>query len=669
MQMEDDRNRSALRMWCCHAMEIMWLGAALLIPLTVNPWSENSFELPKAILVRVLLVFTTTVSVIRVTFPRDASGGQATRRIWPLNLPPTGRAAIGLVLCLALATMLSTNQRLSMWGSYARQQGLLTWIGYVALFLLAASRLRTCVQLDRLWTCLVWGSAPVVAYGLLQAFGLDPVQWETDARSRVLSTLGRSNFLGSYLVLVAPLTVGRIVIGRRRRATLALLLGQLVCLILAQARAAWLSFAVASLAFAVAWPSAALRRWIAVSMRLAGALALVGVLFLFLGNPLSVGERAIRVERLVEVLNLDAGSVAARLTIWRTTLSLLADRPWLGYGPETMSIVFARVFPPELVYYQGRQVVVDRAHNLWLDLAMSAGIPAVLAFVGLLVGLAKLAWVGLQEPTDRWKYALWVSVTAAVVGHLVDMQFGFSLTSAASVFWLLLAMGSALSRGLSASTLRIGREAPSLSTQLRQESTLGLIRLLPVIPAIALVWLLALRPMAADAAHAGAQDGRRSLEDRLAAGLKAVRLWRLEPEYHKTLAMVYAERGEFEAAEGEMIMATGMSDRDPWMWASLGNLYAGWGDLLPDRLVSAERAYQQAAELAPNVARFHRSLGWVYLLQGRAEAAVSSLERAVELDATDALAYQYLAVSYSRTGHEGAAAAASESAHRLSSTQ
>jgi hypothetical protein len=62
---------------------------------------------------------------------------------------------------------------------------------------------------------MVWGSAPVVAHGLVQAAGLDPLDWHTDAASPVLSTLGRANFLGSYLVLVLPLTLRQALLARR----------------------------------------------------------------------------------------------------------------------------------------------------------------------------------------------------------------------------------------------------------------------------------------------------------------------------------------------------------------------------------------------------------------------------------------------------------------------
>ena len=108
-----------------------------------------------------------------------------------------------------LATVLSVNPRTSLWGSYERRQGLLTLGAYVALFLLTATGLRTRAQAERLLTAIVWGSAPVIVYALLQAAAVDPLMWRTDAASPVLSTIGRANFLGSYLVLALPLTAGR----------------------------------------------------------------------------------------------------------------------------------------------------------------------------------------------------------------------------------------------------------------------------------------------------------------------------------------------------------------------------------------------------------------------------------------------------------------------------
>ncbi len=168
-------------------------------------------------------------------------------------------------------------------------------------------------------SALVWGSAPVVLYGLVQALGVDPVPWQTDAASRVLSTVGRANFLGSYLVLVFPLTVVAAWLASRKWPYWLLLAGQLAVLGAAAARSAWAGAAVAGVAL-VLFCAVALRR-----RRLAWAGAgLAGMLLL---TVLLTGLGAVLpgVGRLASPAG--TGSGAARLTIWRAVLPLIAARP------------------------------------------------------------------------------------------------------------------------------------------------------------------------------------------------------------------------------------------------------------------------------------------------------------------------------------------------------
>jgi O-antigen ligase len=92
------------------------------------------------------------------------------------------------------------------------------------------------------------------------------------------------------------------------------------------------------------------------------------------------------------------------MTIWRAGLPLVAQRPWFGYGPETTRAVFATVYPPQLVYYQGRDVVVDRAHNLWLDLALPAGAAGVVTLGALLAATGRQVWRGCCSAwRRRWR--------------------------------------------------------------------------------------------------------------------------------------------------------------------------------------------------------------------------------------------------------------------------
>lgn len=633
--------------WSDQALEALWLIAAVAVPVIFNPWGANAFELPKVLLLRTLVLLMGLAAVIRL----GENGGSLSRSarwlIWP---------ALAFGLAETAATLFSVTPRVSLWGSYDRQQGLLTLGAYLALFLFTALGLRTRAQAERLWIVLVGGSAPIVIYGLLQALGLDPLEWRTDAAAPVLSTIGRSNFFGSYLVLLIPLTAGRLWLIRRRWPIALLLIGQLLCLTLTEARGAWIGVSVGLLAFTSVWAlNTRNKRLLAISVLIALLALGVVILINLSGGPLAPLAQLPGLNRLAELSHTSEGSTAARLTIWQATVPLIATRPWSGYGPETMRVVFAQVFPPQLIYYQGRHMIVDRAHNLWLDLLMTAGLAGLIAFVALLAGFVWLAWRGLRGAADRWDQARWAAVIGAVVGHLIDLQFGFDLTGSATIFWLMLALAT------------FPTSMYPIDTK-RKRDTPGKLGWLPYVPPaviiFALIGLLCVRPLLADNAYFNSQDGALSLQARQTEAERAVNLWPLEPEYHARLAEIYQRGGNWIAAEDQLVVTDQLSPNDPQVWMARGNLYAYWGSIEPRRFIQAETAYRRALELAPHIATYHTALGLVLAQQGRWSAGLAELERAVALDATDGTAYRHLADLYLAMGREAEATEARKEAGR-----
>lgn len=615
--------------------EVLLLVVVFAVPVAVVPWASNAFELPKAALLCFLVLILAALGLGQFLIA-DRQRRLRWRAGWrhPLLWP-----VVAFSLALVLATLQSTNLLVSLRGSYERQQGLLTQLAYPTLLLLTVPLLRTRQQMARLWEALVWTSAPVVAYGLLQALGVDPLGWQTDATSPVLSTLGRANFLGSYLVLMAPLTGGLLLINRRRSLLALLLLGQLTCLALTLARGAWIGLAAALLTLALAWAWHTGQRRLA-AMALGTTLLLLALLVLLNLPQRPLGSLADLpgLDRLASLSDTRAGSSAARLTIWRATLPLLQARPWLGYGPDTMRTTFAAVYPPQLVYYQGRQTVVDRAHNLWLDLGMSAGLLGILTFTAVLAAFIRMAWRALRAACDRWTAAAWTALLAAVTGHLVDLQVSFDVTATAATFWLMLALAAALGRpgGLPATAKPVSQgNQPGARATGPVGYLLGGIALALAIP-------LTVQPVLADLAHWQAQQSRQPLTARLEAAERAVRLNPAEPTYRLTLAAVAVQRGDWSAGEAAARQAVALAPDDAVVWAALGDLEARWGALDSSRLAIAEQAYQEASRRAPTIAAYHTARGLILVQQGRLAAGTTTLQRAIDLDATDGVAYAYL---------------------------
>src|SRR6185503_2760173 len=329
--------------------------------------------------------------------------------------------------------------------------GLVTLASYVVVFAAVAARLRRRAQLDRVIDAIVAGSLPVTLYGIAQAAGLDPIDWNLSYQEwRLSTTLGNPVFAGSYLVLVLPLTLAALLewIGRPAtigRAWRGVRLGlyavaaglQVAVLAMTGSRGPWLGAAAALLALALL--GAALgRHW-----KLSAAAILLG--FAALGfvvelnvpdGPLEWARQTRLLGRLGHILDPHAKynpGDTARVRVWEGALALArprpplplpdrpdrraALRPLIGYGPETLQPAFAAVYDPEFGRLERRNPdlsdygvstfstrVPDRSHNELLDSLVTGG--ALGAFAYLLLAAAiqvfALRGLGLLSTWKEW---------------------------------------------------------------------------------------------------------------------------------------------------------------------------------------------------------------------------------------------------------------------------
>jgi tetratricopeptide (TPR) repeat protein len=337
------------------------------------------------------------------------------------------------------------------------------------------------------------------------------------------------------------------------------------------------------------------------------------------------------------------GSLGARTTIWKATGELVGGRPLFGYGPETLGQVFTLVYPPELVYVQGRAVRIDRAHNLLLDTLASTGVAGLLAYA-VLVGAAVAAGVRafVLATCSHVRLAL-AGALAAVTGHLVEIQFSFPVTATATIFWLLLGVLVAPwshepEPAIAAPTLKRRTGWPRM--------LLAALLIVTLVPAVV--------PRLAADLYAGNSNWTGSLaelQEGIAAAEKAARLWPDQTVYHQHLSWLYLQAAllgddpplRFRAAEAELDRARRLTPDDYRVWAGYGELYLEWAQAgQPERFAQAEAAYRQATALFPSSAMLHTGWGLVYLAQDRLPEAEEQFHQAVGLDHTDHWAFWHL---------------------------
>ncbi|HZW48764.1 MAG TPA: O-antigen ligase family protein [Bacillota bacterium] len=421
------------------------VAVAVITPLIVVPFSNDYFYRSKAIFLYLLTVIMLVVGLYRQKkfhVEKDA-----------INI----LLFVYLVLVL-LATCFSTDIRISILGRSGRRDGIFTIYSYAVLFLFARYRYR--YQRKHLaW--LITSTMVVAVYGIFQHFGLDPIpSLQVGAGVRTFATFGNPDFFGAYLSMVFPLSWFAYLATKdiRYLGVVALLF---LCVLYVSTRSTWIALAFGAL----------LLLWFVYSYSLklskkALLLSLLVFTLLFAGVYHNDGGSMMNrlqsiVTDAVKVINQTEDyekAGAGRIYIWTHVWELIKERPWLGYGPETLGEVFLGAYRDDMLEHLHQLYLFDKAHNEYLHIAVTTGIPSALCYLGFLFFCCRQAWRklwrsywdrqklkkqeqgNLQTLPIRREDLITAGLLIAVVTYCVQAAMNISVVSVGYLFWILLGL-------------------------------------------------------------------------------------------------------------------------------------------------------------------------------------------------------------------------------------
>lgn len=161
---------------------------------------------------------------------------------------------------------------------------------------------------------------------------------------------------------------------------------------------------------AAAWPGAARgRRLVLCGVGLASYAIAAWLLPMALQGLAGVGANS-----LVERLETDLGC-SSRRVLWDNVLSLIAQRPGLGWGWGELDFAhFANLYGDTPRFCD----ILDNAHNLPLHLAVELGLPLALLACGLIVRAAWRARPWREADADR--QLAWMALAALALHSMVE---------------------------------------------------------------------------------------------------------------------------------------------------------------------------------------------------------------------------------------------------------
>ncbi|MCL5958380.1 MAG: O-antigen ligase family protein, partial [Chloroflexi bacterium] len=466
---------------CSKVAEWGLLSLLVLLPLVfTTDFTVNLFDLPKVTALRVV-----TVVILAALAIRAVLNGRLNLRRTRLDYPVLIFFGVAIV-----ALFHTVSFPVSLMGEYGREDGFITLANYLVLFYFVVNLLtsRQLVKTALILQALTGFAVSIMA--LLESFAITPFPFAPGSffDNRVFASLGNPDFLGTYMVMVIPISLGLMLesYGSKQRAVWgAISVVAVSALFLTYTRGAWIAAVASILVFLLVW-----RQIWKYKFSVLGIVLAVIVVLVILDLPvvsswqasLLMNQRAQRenshlavqtstgpvqsnrgqgnsttssapveqpsaTQRAASGLNLESGTVAIRLQIWRSALPLVVENPLIGTGLNSFQSVFTKHASPEYAAGEGKTRFPDRAHNEYLHLAVTTGLLGLGAYLSILAvfGWRLLAW--FRSHKGYRSRILLVAILASWTAYLVSNFFLFPVVGTGFQFWFLMGLGIALCGG------------------------------------------------------------------------------------------------------------------------------------------------------------------------------------------------------------------------------
>ncbi len=339
-------------------------------------------------------------------------------RSLPFDVPVTIFIVLG-----AVSVFMSPARDFELIYNYCEIVGL-----YALTYLLVGQNIRTPEQVRFLAKGLGAALIFVVLYGYFQyIFGVEisEMKWIDgeafpEMRKRIFSTLENPNVLAGYLDVMICIALGLLAkFGTRKQKfiLLAVIVALIVCLAMTYSRGAFLSLAIILVIYAFMYD------W-----RILTFLALVmGVLFYTDENL---------VEKVIEIFTTTNDTAEGlKVGIWVSTISMISDHPFIGVGWGAYKFLY----PHYNYYLADSKILIDNAHNLYLQTAAEVGIAGALSYFWYFFGTMFAAWRSSYEKVQESGSYFYNLFQAQFVKVFMESKFLQEFAQAKSMFMLRMA--------------------------------------------------------------------------------------------------------------------------------------------------------------------------------------------------------------------------------------
>lgn len=332
-----------------------------------------------------------------------------------------------------ISTIFSIYRNRAIFGQPNRHEGILM-IGIYILIYYSAKYLFNYYKKFIPLLCVMAVALTILA--ILQFYNMVPILKNIYQIPAPNSTFNNSNIFANFISIFVPMMLGIYIIKGGKGSiccSLIFLTGMLISL----ARSAYISFFVYYVLTFIYIIKNKEKEYIK-------RFAIITVSFIILCglvNYTSNNRVAGRGELIVkEAQSMKDGITdqmgSGRIFYWKTVAMLMLERPILGYGPDTIKYAIKWVHPDIFKQFHIKTggVVIEKAHNEWLQIGATMGIPAMLIYTLFIILVLKNNLKNMMNNKVCFIFSI------MIIGYLVQAFFNISVISVAPLFWLVLGL-------------------------------------------------------------------------------------------------------------------------------------------------------------------------------------------------------------------------------------
>lgn len=395
-----------------------------ILPLIYFPF--NFFKISN-LLVRTCLIYICSAVIIFLCFILNYK-----------KLDKTDIFLVAFYLLNVLSLCFSMNPKFSIFGmtSSMRYDGIIMLGAYLLIYYAS----KYYFKINKIDIPLFFSSGTIVClFGIYQFATFTQSNSSLNFTESVLrSTLGNSNFVGSYLTLFIPALITIYFLkGNLRYLLLSIIF--LSTLVLSTARSAWIGIAVFSIFLIIFliknFEKKQIKNYIFILVCFI-IICILAVCFEQITGNHIISHKFYNL--IQDVSNMAQGKISlemgtARIKIWSMVFDVIKNRPLLGTGPEALSIGLAKYSPKMLFqWFQESNTFIDKAHNDYLHIAACTGIPSLVIYLAFLISALK------KNIKNMFKSKISFIFFGTIIAYLIQAFFNISVISVAPIFWFVL---------------------------------------------------------------------------------------------------------------------------------------------------------------------------------------------------------------------------------------